>query len=261
MSLAEEGAAGWETIADGWAERVRSGSDWSRSYFLDDAHLTLLGDVSGLRALDAGSGEGRFARMLAQRGATVTAFDFSHRMVDLAKEKEAEEPLGIEYFQADMADISSLGTATFDLVVAYLSLVDVPDYQRGAAEVARVLKPGGRFVFSIPHPCFTMPGSEWVARDPSVVPVRDKDRLFKKVDNYFPASVLRFRMWPTAPAETINYHRPLSLYASACRNAGLLIRDIIEPTPDPEIAERIDFFKGEFRAPTFIIFDCLKGVA
>ena len=259
MSIAEEGAKNWETIADGWTERVRTGTDWNRSYFLDKAHVDLLGGVSGLRVLDAGCGEGRFARMLAEAGAKVAAFDFSERMVELAQEKEAEEPLVIEYFHADMADLSTLDSNTFDVAVGYLSIVDVPDYERGIAEVARLLKFGGRFLFSIPHPCFTMPGAEWIAPAPGVIPLQNKDRLYKKVDNYYPARELRFKMWPTAPAETINFHRPLSHYASACREAGLLIRDIVEPTPDPEIAERIDFFKGEFRAPTFIIFDCVRA--
>lgn len=261
MNRPDEAAANWETIADGWAERVRTGTDWNRVYNLDPAHLELLGDVTGLRMLDAGCGEGRFARMLAERGASVTAFDFSHRMIELARQYESESPLGIIYFHADMADISTLESDTFDVAVAYLSLVDVEDYEHGVAEISRVLKPGGRFLFSIPHPCFCTPQSEWVAREPGVVPVRDKDRLYRKVDNYFPASEVRFRMWPTAPAETINYHRPLSYYARACRKAGLLIRDLVEPTPDPELAERIDFFTGEFRAPTFIIFDCVKGSA
>jgi hypothetical protein len=88
--------------------------------------------------------------------------------------------------------------------------------------------------------------------------MRDKDRLFRKVDQYFPATEIRFRMWPTAPTETINYHRPISEYAHACRNVGLLIRDIVEPTPDPALAEQFDYLKGEFRAPTFMIIDSVK---
>ena len=42
------------------------------------------------------------------------------------------------------------------------------------------------------------------------VPIWDKDKLYKKIDNYFPSREVRFKMWPTAPAETINYHRTLT---------------------------------------------------
>jgi 2-polyprenyl-3-methyl-5-hydroxy-6-metoxy-1,4-benzoquinol methylase len=260
-SLSEEGAASWEAIADGWAERVRTGTDWARPVLLDKPHLELAGDVGGVRILDAGCGEGRFARMLAERGARVSAIDLSERMIAHAREQEQAQPLGIDYHLGDMCDLSRFADESFDLAVAYLSLIDVLDYETALREIARVLTPRGRLVFSLVHPCFSPPVFGWEPREPGKIPLRDKDRLFRKVDNYFPATEIRFRMWPTAPAETINYHRPLSEYAHACRAAGLLIRDIVEPTPDPDLAERLDYLKGEFRAPTFMILDCVKALA
>jgi SAM-dependent methyltransferase len=256
--LAREGAESWEAIADGWAERVRTGTDFARQYILDPAHLAMLGDVAGKRVLDAGCGEGRFARMLAERGAAVTGIDFSQRMIDLAQEAEERVPRGIVYHQADMAGLKMLEDDGFDVAVAYLSIIDVPLYQEALKEVSRVLKAGGRFVFSLVHPCFCTPGSEWEPRVPGTVPIRDADRLYKKVDNYRPARETRFKMWPTAPVETINYHRPLSDYAHACREAGLLIRDIVEPAADEATMEKVDFFRGDWRAPNFIILECLK---
>jgi len=256
-TLAEKGAASWEAIADGWAERVRTKTDWARPVLLDKPHLELAGDVSGLRVLDAGCGEGRFARMLAERGAKVTGVDLSEKMIGHARNAEAEQPLGIDYSIEDMCDLS-FEDGEFQLVVAYLSIIDVEDYEQALSEMARVLAPGGRLVFSLIHPCFSPPIWGWEPRKPGIIPMRGKDRRFRKVRNYFPATEIRFLMWPTAPAETINYHRPISEYAHACRDRGLLIRDIVEPTPDPALAEQIDYLKGEFRAPTFIIFDCVK---
>jgi 2-polyprenyl-3-methyl-5-hydroxy-6-metoxy-1,4-benzoquinol methylase len=257
-SLAEEGAASWEAIADGWAERVRTKTDWARPVLLDKPHLDLVGDVAGISVLDAGCGEGRFSRMLAERGAAVSGIDLSEKMIGHAVRLEGEQPLGIDYRVRDMCDLSCFEGREFDLVVAYLAIIDVEDYESALAEIARVLRPGGQFVFSLVHPCFSPPVWGWEPRKPGTIPMRDKDRLFRKVDQYFPATEIRFRMWPTAPTETINYHRPISEYAHACRNVGLLIRDIVEPTPDPALAEQFDYLKGEFRAPTFMIIDSVK---
>jgi len=249
----------WDRIADGWSEWVHHND--ARKWVLDPAHLAMLGDISGKRVLDAGCGEGRFARMMADRGSLVTAIDLSSKMIEIASGIESAEPRGIDYREMDMADLSPLSDDSFDLAIAYVSLVDVPEYERAIAEIARVMRNGGRFTFSIVHPCFAPPGSTWEPRLAGRIPVRNKDKLFKKIDNYFPASEVRFRMWPTAPAETVNFHRPLCDYAHACRDAGLLIRDIVEPTPSEEVARERDYLREHFRAPFFIIFDCLKAGA
>jgi 2-polyprenyl-3-methyl-5-hydroxy-6-metoxy-1,4-benzoquinol methylase len=256
----DEGAAAWERIADGWAEMMRTGTGpgQTRTLILDGPHLQLLGDVKGKRTLDAGCGEGRFARMLAERGAMVTAIDLSRRMIDLAQAEEAEARLGVEYAVMSMTDLSPFTNESFDAVVSYLSILDVDDFETAMREIARVLKCGGRFMFSTVHPCFYPPDSSWEPRKPGTIPVFDKDKLYRKVDNYFPAREVRFRMWPTAPAETVNYHRPISVYARACRDAGLLIRDIIEPVPDEEVLAERDYLREYVRAPGMILFECLK---
>jgi 2-polyprenyl-3-methyl-5-hydroxy-6-metoxy-1,4-benzoquinol methylase len=259
VSSSEEGAASWEAIADGWAERVRTKTDWARPVLLDAPHLEMVGNPSGARVLDAGCGEGRFARMLAERGAKVSAIDLSANMIKNAASIEAETPLGIDYQVLDMCQLAPFEAEQFDLIVSYLSIIDVEDYETALAEFARVLRPGGQLVISLIHPCFSPPVFGWDPRKPGTIPLRDKDRLFRKVDQYFPAAEVRFRMWPTAPAETINYHRPLTEYAHALRTVGIAIRDIVEPTPDPKLAEQFDYLKGEFRAPTFMILDCVKA--
>lgn len=257
----DEGSAAWERIADGWAEMMRTGTGpgQTRALILDGPHLQLLGDVKGMHILDAGCGEGRFARMLAERGATVTAIDLSQRMLELAQAEEAKTPLGIEYIQMSMTDLSPFADESFDAVVAYLSILDVEEFETALREVARVLLAGGGFAFSTVHPCFYPPDSSWEPREPGKIPLFDKDKLFRKVDNYFPAREIRFRMWPTAPAETVNYHRPLSVYVHACRDAGLLIRDISEPVPDEQVLAERDYLREYVRAPGMILFECVKA--
>jgi SAM-dependent methyltransferase len=241
--------------------RTGTGPGQTRTLILDGPHLQLLGEVKGQRILDAGCGEGRFARMLAERGALVTGIDLSGRMLELAQAEEAKAPLGIEYIQLSMTDLAPLADESFDAVVAYLSILDVEDFETALREVARVLKAGGRFMFSTVHPCFYPPDSSWEPRKPGTIPIFDKDKLYRKVDNYFPGREIRFRMWPTAPAETVNYHRPISVYAHACRDAGFLIRDIIEPVPDEQVLAERDYLREYLRAPGMILFECVKAPA
>lgn len=260
-SLREEGDAAWEAIADGWAEMMalKSGPAQSRELLLDGVHWLRLGDVTGLRVLDAGCGEGRFARQMAERGARVTAFDFSERMITNAKGHEAERQLDIEYHVADMTDLSRFADGSFDIALSYLSIIDVEDYVAATKELARVLRQGGQFLFSIVHPCFSPPGAHWEPRKPGTIPIWDRDKLYKRIDNYFPARELRFKMWPTAPAMTVNYHRPITDYASTLRDAGFVIRDIDEPVPSEEVMQHRDDLREFLRAPYFIIFDCVKA--
>ena len=105
------------------------------------------------------------------------------------------------------------------------------------------------------------PDAQWEPTTPGTVPIWNKDKLYKKVDNYRPAREVRFRMWPTAPVETINYHRPLSDYAHACRAAGLLIRDIVEPFPTEEVLAQRDWLREYLRAPAMMLIDCVKAPA
>lgn len=256
--LQAEGAAGWEAIADGWTERMRTGTDDARRFVLDQPHLKLLGDVAGKRVLDAGCGEGRFARMLAGCGAKVIGVDLSVNMIRHARAMESEVPLDIDYFKADICDLSRFTAESFDAAVAYLSILDVLEYRGAIREIARVIAPGSQFLFSVVHPCFNPPGAAWEPRKPGTIPIFDKDKLFKKIDNYLPARELRFRMWPTAPTDTVNFHRPLADYSRAVRDAGMLIREIVEPVPSDEVMKERDYLREHERVPYYIIFDCVK---
>lgn len=256
----DDDAASWEAVADGWTHLMRTGTGGvaeSRRLVLDPVHLALLGDVAGKQVLDAGCGEGRFARMLAERGAQVTAIDLSDGMVGHAMAAEADKPLGIEYHVCNMTDLG-LFPGPFDVAVAYLSIIDVADYERAIQEIAGVLNRGGQFLFSIVHPCFAPPGASWEPRDPRRIPIRNADKLYKKIDNYYPARELRFKMWPTAPAETVNYHRPISDYTRATRSAGFVVREIAEPVPSDDVLVQRDDLREFLRAPYFMVFDCEK---
>src|SRR5438105_446334 len=146
----------WNTNADAWTKLARAGYDVYRDYLNTPAFFELLPPVAGLAGLDIGCGEGHNTRLLARRGARVTAVDIAEDFVAHARRAEGLEPLGIEYRVASAVTLPFAGAA-FDFATGFMSFMDVPEMDRVLAEAYRVLKPGGFLQFSICHPCFNTP--------------------------------------------------------------------------------------------------------
>src|ERR1051326_3403861 len=87
----------WNSNAGAWTKLARAGYDIYRDYLNTPAFFEMLPDVAGLEGLDIGCGEGHNTRLLARRGARVTAIDIAEELVAHAREEEAREPLGIDY--------------------------------------------------------------------------------------------------------------------------------------------------------------------
>lgn len=119
--------------------------------------LALCEPVSGLRVLDLGCGEGYCSRALRQQGAgEVLGIDLSQEMIAAARSQEAKDELGIRYEVGCATDLSMFNAGELDLVVAVFlfNYLNTDQTQRCMAEIARILRPGGRFIFSVPHPAF-----------------------------------------------------------------------------------------------------------
>jgi ubiquinone/menaquinone biosynthesis C-methylase UbiE len=140
--------------AEAWTDFVRTGKDYYRDGLNNPATFRLLGNLEGLVVLDLACGEGYNTRILAKEGAGVIGVDISEEMIALARQREETEKLGIRYEVMDAANLGNLPSNHFDLVTCFMSLQDIHNFRKAIAEVAKVLREGGRFVFSIPHPCF-----------------------------------------------------------------------------------------------------------
>ncbi len=209
--------------------------DANRTLLLDPAMLRLCGDVAGKRVLDAGCGEGRFARMLAERGAHVLGIDPIPRMLSVARER------GPGAFLRAMAERMPFAPAAFDLVVSYVTLVDIRGYLEAIAEMARVLRPGGALV--VANLGFVTAGYGWEKTD-------DGTRLHQKIDRYAEEWSQVYE-WTGIRIE--NFHRPLSRYMEAYLGAGLMLRAFEEPVPDDGALRAHYAFEDWFRVPLFTV--------
>jgi len=156
----------WDVIAQpyaAWLEGASGGIGKAFNRLVTDHLLATLGDVQGKDILDVGCGEGHLARALVERGAHVWGIDAAPHMIELAQAKEGAAR--ITYTVGDMTTALPYDSRRFDLVVCNLVLMNVADISFPISEVARVLKPYAKFVFSIVHPCFFEALGEWLDLD------------------------------------------------------------------------------------------------
>ncbi|QIK66258.1 methyltransferase domain-containing protein [Nocardioides sp. HDW12B] len=174
--------------------------------------LRLAGDVAGRRVLDAGCGSGPLAADLRDRGASVTGFDLSAAMVDLARERLGADA---DLHVADLAAPLPFDDGVFDDVVASLVLHYLEDWTGPLTELRRVLKPSGRLLVSVNHPAayaIVYPESDYF------VPTQYSE------DYDFAGQTAILTFW----------HRPLHAMSEAFAEAGFRIAAITEPRPAPD---------------------------
>lgn len=251
----ETASRAWDRGAEAWQAFVRSGADYYRLHVHGPGLLDAVGDVRGRRVLDAGCGEGYFSRELARRGASVVGIDITPALVAAARAEEQREPLGIRYEQISAVSMSGLADASFDAVTSCMAVQDMSDPLGCLTSAHRVLKRGGRMVFSVPHPCTDTPHREW-QRDAHGA------KLALSIDRYFDTGAaecdwsvprLAYR-WKT-PC----WRRTLSEWSSMLVEAGFLIRRLHEPKPTAEQVTRHPSLDDCSRLPYFLIFDVAKS--
>ena len=250
-------AEAWDRGADKWYGRYTEFGDSNRQYVIDPTIFRMLGQVEGKRILDAGCGNGYLCRLLSKRGAEMVGVDVSRRSIEIAEAIERKEPMNIRYYVGSICNLSMCDDDTFDAVVSNLVLQDLQDLDKAVKELHRVLKPRGKLVLSIMHPCFSSPPVHgWVRKPPDSD--RKEDRLYWKVDRYFDRVIEEWRYFDLPPL--YSFHRPLSDYINTLIKNGFTITDFEEPVPtDKDIEEHYREFGNEYdRIPWFLIIGAIK---
>jgi len=250
----------WDDNAETWANDVRKGYDTYRDLFHNPAFLAFVGELTGREVLDLGCGEGYTTRLFAAQGARVTGVDISAEMIRLARAAEQERPLGISYEVASASDLSRFAEAHFDAVLSTMAMMDLPDYPGAVGAVARVLKRGGVFAFSINHPCLGYGRVRFEQSADEVRPV--------VIGEYFSeeptVETWRFRGTPAGtpgrPYTVPRFPRPLSAYLNPLAEHGLHLVALEEPRPNEETCQKEPRLRKWQRLPAFLFVKAVKRV-
>jgi SAM-dependent methyltransferase len=207
----------WEENAQDWVRWAREPGHDSYWRFHRERFLDLV-PPAGRLTLDIGCGEGRVTRDLQALGHTVIGVDASEAMITAAREADP----GGEYVVADAASLP-FPDGHADLMVAFMSLMDVDDMAGSTRELARVLGPEGKLALAVVHPINS--GHDLDREHP-------EDRLVL-VENYFDRRFYRDEIERNGLRMTFeSRHWTLEDYFDAILGAGFQVEALRE-IPDP----------------------------
>ena len=183
---------------------------------LRESEVHLLGDVRGLRVLEVGCGSAPCARYLAGQDATVVAFDLSAGMLAHARAGAARTGVSVPLVQADVCEMPFLDDS-FDIAFsAFGAIPFVADSAAAMREVARVLRPGGRWVFAATHPMrWAFPDDPGPAGLTAIQSYFDRSPYVEVDEQGVPAYV--------------EHHRTMGDRIREIVAAGFVLLDVIEP--------------------------------
>jgi SAM-dependent methyltransferase len=174
----------------------------------------LLGKGPGA-LVDVGCGTGRCSAALADLGWDVTGVDLSEDMLRRAVER------GVRVVRADAAELP-FDDDTFDAGLSMLTHTDFDEFGTAVHELARVLRPGGRFVYVGIHPCFVGPHSKYelVTGLPELYP-----DWYRRAERYTDAPGIQTY---GVRAKTGATHLPLAPFLQTFLDAGLRVERVEE---------------------------------
>jgi ubiquinone/menaquinone biosynthesis C-methylase UbiE len=231
-------SVGWEHQAQNWITIARSQDDSYWGY--RDAFFELVPEP-GERTLEIGCGEGRVIRDLAELGHVTVGVEASPTLVEAARDAD---PAG-EYVLSDAATLP-LADESFDLAIAYNSLMDIDEMPAAVREVWRVLRPGSRFCICVTHPINDAGTFEHDRPDSAFH--MDVYRGRRRYDETFTRYGVTMRF--------VGWCYPLEDYTRALQDAGFLIEVFREPAVDRSpVSPR---GKRRLRIPNFLFIRAVK---
>jgi SAM-dependent methyltransferase len=249
----------WDENADFWDERMGEGNS-THNLLVSPTMERLLDLRPGERVLEIACGNGQFARRLAQLGATVLATDFSEAMLDHARRRTRAPTAAVEYRRVDATDataLRSLGSRRFAAVVCPMAMMDMATIEPLASSLGDLLAPGGRFVFSVTHPCFNGTGSRRVVEESDEAgALVGRSGVF--VSRYATPTTAKGLAMIGQPRPQFYFERPLNALLRPFFEAGLALDALEEPMFPADLPSPRPMSWVAFREIPFVLVGRLR---
>lgn len=217
--------SGWDSVAhwyQGWVGE--HGSDHHQKLAIP-AVLDLLNLQQGEQVLDVGAGHGVLAPYVAREGAVYTGVEVSPKLLRAARQLHGTHGRFLQGDARHLAQNRTLLPTSFDAVVFLLSIQDMNPLESVLRSAAWVLKPQGRIVILMTHPCFHIPRQSGWGYDES------RRLQYRRIDHYLtPLSVPMKAYSGNQGGVTMSFHRPLGDYINGLAAQGLLVDSVREIT-------------------------------
>lgn len=210
---------GWDPVA-AWYDKLvgESGSDYHQNVILPAA-LRMLDPKPGESIMDVCCGQGVLAKpLLESKIARFTGVDASPRLIEAAKNRHGKDPR-VEWLVADVCKPGAWADGSYDATACLMAVHDVEDAVAMFSNVSRALKPDGRAVFVLMHPCFRIPKHTHWGWD------ADQKIQFRRVDRYATALEIPITTHPgkSTGEQTAFHHRPLAELLTSLGKGGLAV--------------------------------------
>jgi SAM-dependent methyltransferase len=247
--LNEESRAIWDQNAGYWDDYMGdAGNDFHRELVAPSAER-LLALQPGETVLEIACGAGLFARQMAEAGAQVIATDFSAVFLERAKERTKTVADQVEFRRIDAtneAELLSLGERRFDAVVSNMALMDMPTIEPLFRALSRLLKVGGRFVFTVMHPAFNGNGCTRVIEETDSGGEIALTHAMK-ITRYLTVEAVKGIGIRGQPVSQYYFHRPFHVLLDVGFRAGFVLDGLEEPAFQRESANPRALNVGNFR--------------
>lgn len=235
----EDISDGWAASAAAWIVEQGQDGDYGRRFVLDAPMRERIEGRGFRNAVDVGCGEGRFCRIMQRAGIRTTGIDPTETL--LARARELDPDGDYRLGRAETMEVD----ASFDLVVSYLSLIDMPDLDAAITRMVAALRPGGTLLIANLTSFNTAGQPDGWKRD-------DEGELRFAIDHYMDERPI-WSAWHGIRIQ--NWHRPLSTYMTLLLDHGLQLRLFVEPQPTGGSPEQVARHR---RVPFFHIMEWQK---